>query len=242
MESFEIDITDLERIFFGEVPASFFLEIIFRTAFVYLILIVSMRLMGKRMSSTLQRNELAAMVTLAAAIGVPIQEPARGLLPAAIIALVVIVVQQLVAKRVAKNDKFERLSQGEMMIMVKDNVLNLNAMSHSKISREQLFSELRSRSVKHLGKVKRLYMEANGTFSLIEDTAEQSGLCILPEWDTDYKKRLCTESHTYVCNICGNKKNDSAVNCNNCEHDDWVKAVRLSKSDSLFDIDLIQHP
>ena len=67
MESFEIKLTDLERIFSGEVPASFFLEIIFRTAFVYLILIISMRLMGKRMSSTLQRNELAA-------IGDPVDE------------------------------------------------------------------------------------------------------------------------------------------------------------------------
>ena len=226
MESFEIQITDLERIFFGEVPASFFLEIIFRTAFVYLILIISMRLMGKRMSSTLQRNELAAMVTLAAAIGVPIQEPARGLLPAAIIAVVVVVIQQLVAKRVAKNDKFERISQGEMTIMVKDHVLNLDAMSHSKISREQLFSELRSRSIKHLGKVKRLYMESNGTFSLVEDTPEQAGLCIIPEWDTNYRKRMHIENHTYVCNICGNKKDDSAINCNNCQHDDWVKAVR----------------
>lgn len=226
MESFEIEITDLERIFFGEVPASFFLEIIFRTAFVYLILIVSMRLMGKRMSSTLQRNELAAIVTLAAAIGVPIQEPGRGLLPAAIIAIVVIIIQQRIAKITSKDEKFESLSQGELVTMVKDHVLNLDAMSHSKVSRQQLFSELRSRSIKHLGKVKRLYMEANGTFSLVEDTPEQPGLCILPEWDTNYRKPMHIENHTYVCNICGNKKDDSAINCNNCQHDDWVKAVR----------------
>src|SRR5690554_4671633 len=81
MKSFEIHLNDLSRIIFGEVPPTFFLEIILRTFIVYLVLMVSMRLMGKRISSELQRNELAALVTLAAAIGVPMHEPTRGLLP-----------------------------------------------------------------------------------------------------------------------------------------------------------------
>ena len=103
MKSFEIHLNDIQRILFGEVPPSFFLEIVLRTFVVYLILMVSMRMMGKRMSSELQRNELAALVTLAAAIGVPMHEPIRGLLPAVIIAIVVIVIQQLVAKKAAKS-------------------------------------------------------------------------------------------------------------------------------------------
>lgn len=40
---------------------------------------------------------------------------------------------------------------------------------------------LRSGGMIHLGHVKRLYMEANGFFTLIEATAPKPGLSILPE-------------------------------------------------------------
>jgi len=92
MKPEEIKFGDWMRVFVGEVPASFYLEIIIRMAVVYALLIVSMRLLGKRMASQLTRNELAAMVSLAAAIGVPILAPDRGILPAIIIAIVVIAV------------------------------------------------------------------------------------------------------------------------------------------------------
>src|SRR4051794_17099270 len=68
---------DWLRILVGEVPATYFIELIIRAAVVYLILMVSMRLMGKRMSSQLSRNELAALVSLAAAVGIPMMSPDR---------------------------------------------------------------------------------------------------------------------------------------------------------------------
>src|SRR3954462_15615899 len=89
---------DLYRILIGEVPWSFLIEVIFRTAFIFLILLISMRLLGKRMAGQLNKNELIALSTLAAAIGVPIQAPDRGLLPALLIATVVFVVGRMISR------------------------------------------------------------------------------------------------------------------------------------------------
>ena len=98
MKPEEIHLTDYMRIILGQVPWSFVLEAVLRMVFLYLLLIISMRLMGKRMAGMLSRIEMAGMVTLAAAIGVPLLAPDRGLLPAVIIAVVVVVAQRTIAR------------------------------------------------------------------------------------------------------------------------------------------------
>src|SRR3978361_131613 len=97
MKPEEIKITDWMRILFGEVPGSFYLEVFIRALFVYLFLMGAMRLLGKRMSSTLGRNEMVAMVTLAATIGIPLQTPDRGLLPALMIGVIVVLIGRWIA-------------------------------------------------------------------------------------------------------------------------------------------------
>ena len=78
MQPQEIHLADWQRIFVGQVPGSFYLEVILRTAVVYAILQISMRLMGKRMASQLSRTEMVAMVAMAASIGIPIMAPDRA--------------------------------------------------------------------------------------------------------------------------------------------------------------------
>lgn len=81
---------DWARVWMGEVPPSFLLEAVLRTLFLFLLLIIGMRIFGKRMAAQLTRIEMIGLFSLAAAIGVPLQAPDRGLLPAVIIAIVVV--------------------------------------------------------------------------------------------------------------------------------------------------------
>jgi len=48
-----------------------------------------------------------------------------------------------------------------------------------------LFAQLRGEGVKQLGEVKRLYFEANGSFSLIKKDHPQPGLIIIPGFDKE---------------------------------------------------------
>src|SRR4051812_41673780 len=128
---------DFARIFRGEVPWEFYVELIIRAVIVYLILIVSFRLMGKRMASELTRNELAAVSSLAAATGVPLQTPDRGLIPGIIVAGIVVGIQQLVARRSVKSEKFEQLTQGKINTLVQNAFLQIDDMEECRISRER---------------------------------------------------------------------------------------------------------
>jgi uncharacterized membrane protein YcaP (DUF421 family) len=225
----DVKIDDWLRIFIGDVPGIFYLELIIRAAIIYFILMVSIRLMGKRMSSELSRNEMAAVVSLAAAIGVPLMNPDRGLLPVLIIAGVIICAQMLIAWLATKSERFEEISQDRASLLVKDGVLQLKSMQRTRITKERLFAELRCNEIKQLGAVKRLYLEAGGFFTLVKSAVPAPGLSIVPDWDQDFVARLAVVDSVKACRNCGNTKENSdsptRTVCCHCSGNDWGKAV-----------------
>lgn len=228
MKPEEIRLNDWMRVLVGEVPGSYFLEIILRMTFVYLLLTVSMRLMGKRMASQLSRNELAALVSLAAATGIPILAPDRGILPALVVAMVIVVIQRTTAWLAYKNQTFERISQGNIAVLVEDSVMNLSKMQKVRITRERLLAELRLSGIFHLGQVKRVYIESSGSFTLVEEEKPQPGLSVVPVWDTDFRDEQKKASDRFVCKNCGNPKQTALKPtdpCTNCNDNNWVPAV-----------------
>lgn len=230
MKPEEIRLNDWMRVLIGEVPTSYFLEIILRMAFVYLLLTVSMRLMGKRMASQLSRNELAALVSLAAATGIPILAPDRGILPALVVALVIVVIQRTTAWLAYKNQAFETLSQGNIAVLVVDSVMNLAKMQKVRITRERLLAELRLSGIFHLGQVKRVYIESSGSFTLVEDEKPNPGLSVIPVWDNDFRDSQKEAPGRFACKNCGNPKQATikpADPCDNCNDNNWVPAVEV---------------
>jgi uncharacterized membrane protein YcaP (DUF421 family) len=223
MSADDIKPYDFYRILIGEVPWSFLIEVIFRTAFIFLVLLISMRLLGKRMAGQLNRNELIALSTLAAAIGVPIQAPDRGLLPALLIAIVVIIVGRMISRFSFTNKKFEEKSQGELSVLVEDSVMQLSELKKNSISRERLFSQLRSKEVTHLGQVKRVYFEAGGFFTLIKNNPVKPGLCIIPNWDLDLIAEKKHSPSERVCRSCGMLMKDKT--CQNCGNEKTEAAL-----------------
>lgn len=225
MNTEDFKIWDWQRVFVGEVPPAFLLESVLRVVVLYLLLIISMRLLGKRIASQLTRNELAAMVSLAAAIGVPILAPDRGIVPPFVIALVVVAISRLVALLSAKKAKLEVITQGSIETLVSKSILNIKSMTKSRIPKERVFAQLRTDSLRHLGEVDRLYIEANGSFTLIKAREVKPGLAIIPTNDPEFLGQL-KRTEIQVCNFCGKRRhNHNEDKCSNCEHNDWSQAV-----------------
>ncbi|WP_324676885.1 DUF421 domain-containing protein [Hymenobacter sp. GOD-10R] len=216
---------DFLRIFLGEAPWSFLFEVVIRIVFIFVLLVVSMRLMGKRMASQLSRNELAAMSSLAAAIGVPMQVPDRGLLPPIIMAIVVISIQRLSALWSFRSEKFEEVTQGDIGILVEDGCLQLETMKEVVLPQERLFAQLRSSAIDNLGTVKRVYMEANGSFTVLKHPKPQPGLSILPDWDQDFVREQRKVPGTFACRSCGNLAKENRSACTRCGKTVWTEAV-----------------
>lgn len=230
MKPEEIKLSDWSRIFFGPVPPEFYLELVIRGVLVYFLLMFSMRMLGKRMSSQISRLELAALVSLASAIGVPLLSPMNGILPAFIIAAIIVGFTRLISYISLSSQKFENVTQGDLDTLVEDGVMKLNIMKRVRITRERLFAQLRSENLNHLGLVKRVYMEANGTFTLVPEDNPQPGLLVLPDWDETFIDEKLNWTNKTICRECGEEKpirniDKAAESCPNCGADEWTKAV-----------------
>jgi uncharacterized membrane protein YcaP (DUF421 family) len=229
MKPEEIHLSDWMRILVGEVPASFYLEAVLRVVFIYLLLLASMRLMGNRMGGVLTRNEMTAMISLAAANGVALMAPDRGLLPVVCVAAVIIGYQRLIAWWAFRNKKFESVVLDDVRRLVEDGELLLDNLESSVLSREQLLGRLRQESIANLGQVRRAYQEANGAFTIITFEEPRPGLSILPLADAAYRQEQPKAEGKSACGSCGHlvpsREADKAA-CPNCEKHEWQPAVQ----------------
>lgn len=226
MEKSDIKLGDWMRILVGQVPGSFFIELVIRALIIFVLLVVAMRLFGLRMSAQINRLEMISLFSLAAAIGIPLQSPDRGILPAFVTAMVVVVIGRALAAYAFRHERFEKLSEGNLSLLVCDGVINNKAMHETKMTRERLLSQLRGAQVRHLGEVQRLYFEANGSFTLIRAEQPLPGLCIFPGFD----QKMIREQHyteDKVCTNCGKhqEENGQGNRCPNCGNGDWQAAM-----------------
>ncbi|MBX0288844.1 DUF421 domain-containing protein [Hymenobacter sp. HSC-4F20] len=229
MKKEDIHLGDWQRILFGDAPAAFTVEVLVRTLLIYVIFLLIMRLMGKRMNAQLTITELAVMVSLGAIVSVPMQIPNRGLLPAVVLLLVVLFFQRGLNWLALKKRKTEVLLQGDVTLLAKNGVLQVEQLRAESVSHEQLYAQLRAKKITHLGEVKRVYMEADGSFSVFRQDPPQPGLSVLPEQDQKLRdSQSQPASAPQVCNYCGHlatPSDHSGRRCPTCGHEDWVAAV-----------------
>jgi uncharacterized membrane protein YcaP (DUF421 family) len=229
MKKEDIQWDDWHRILFGAAPASFLLEVLIRTIVMYLILLVVLRLMGKRMGGQLTISELAVMVTLGAIICVPMQIPDRGLLQGLFVIVCALIFQRGFTWLGFKSSKWETILQGKESVLVKDGVIVVNELDKISISRQQLYGILRSREIYNLGEVERIYAEACGIFSVYKAEDPRPGLSLFPPLDDGvHEVQGQPEEGIMVCRMCGKtaeSTEEKNTHCSNCGCEDWETAV-----------------
>jgi uncharacterized membrane protein YcaP (DUF421 family) len=225
MQPKPIQLTDWHRILAGGTPWTFLLEVVLRAFFTYLLLLVAMRLLGKRVAAQLTLFELSMVVTMAAVIGIPLQVPDRGLLPPVVLLAVLILLQRALAYWGVKRRRVELLAVGDLTLLARDGRLQLGGMRETVLAREKVYAVLRGQGVQHLGQVERLYLESSGAFTLIRARDPRPGLSLIPE--RELREEAAVPGH-YACLSCGSQMRAPRLPTGPCEHcgsKDWTEAV-----------------
>lgn len=228
MKKEEIHWLDWHRILLGTAPEQFLLEVLIRTIVIYFILLVILRMLGKRMGGQLTISEVAVMLTLGAIISIPMQVPDKGLLQGVLVLVCALFFQRGSNYLGLKNRKIERLLQGKERLLVKNGAIMTEQLISMKISREQMIAVLRSEKIYNLGEVRRVYMEASGLFSIFKYSKPRPGLSLLPLGDEEIGSEFSISADATICGECGNpvidpKELDMA--CKNCKASEWKAAV-----------------
>jgi uncharacterized membrane protein YcaP (DUF421 family) len=198
MKKEDIHIWDWKRILIGSAPWEFLIETFFRTLIIYILLLMAMRLMGKRMSGQLSILELCIIVMLGAIVSVPMEVPDRGLLVGLFILLITVLLQRQMNLLAFLNTKFEKFTQGQMSIVIKDGKLQLKELEKVSISREILFSKLRKKNIYQLGEIKRVYVESCGLISIYKNKSTKPGLGILPYKDQNIRNEYQSKNGLFA--------------------------------------------
>lgn len=120
MKEREIVPWDVKRILLGQTPAAFLLEVLVRTAVVYLTLLVIVRLLGKRMAGQITILEMGVMLSLGAIVSVPFLTPVRGIVMGVLLLVAILALQHGVSWWGTRAPKVEMLSQGRATVLVRD--------------------------------------------------------------------------------------------------------------------------
>ncbi|MDJ1469564.1 DUF421 domain-containing protein [Cytophagaceae bacterium DM2B3-1] len=229
MKKEDIHLWDIQRILLGDAPVVFLVEVFLRSVFIFLFLLVIVRLLGKRMNAQLSLTEMSIMIMLGAIVSAPMQDPIRGLLPGVVILLCVFVALRGVNRLSVAYAKVERLVQGDVRLFVKNGVLQLNQIRQEGFEREQIFAHLRSKKITHLGQLSRVYLEACGIVSIYHSDKPKPGLSLLPFTDQVIVDRQSSSDALLACHSCGwvirEKDTDQQVSCPNCQANSWTKAL-----------------
>jgi uncharacterized membrane protein YcaP (DUF421 family) len=220
MEKEDIHLDDIKRILFGSAPPEFLLEVVVRTLIVYTALVIIVRLLGKRTNAMLTITERAVFITLGAMISQPMQAPPNGIVLGIIALICMLTFQRLLTLSFFKSMKWQQLIQGKTHLVLKDSVIKMDTLYRIGVTQKQFFEVLRSKQIRHLGQVKRVYLEACGIFSIYRNEKAIPGLSILRQEEQDLLVRK--DESKQVCTNCGNEQRQYQGTCNNCGNENWT--------------------
>jgi len=218
-----------DRIFYNDLPENFILEVIFRSTIMFLILLLTLKLAGKRGVKQLSIFETVIIIALGSAAGDPMFYEDVGILPAGVVCMVIIILYRLVTWLTGQSKVFEEFIEGKTECIIKEGKFSVTTFEKESLAQDEFFSELRIKSVEHLGQVKNAFLETSGDVSVFfyADHEVLYGLPILPSLFHKKSKTIPADG-VYSCAFCGhttNQKTGTAV-CDICSKEEWVSAIK----------------
>ncbi|MEO8795652.1 MAG: DUF421 domain-containing protein [Daejeonella sp.] len=221
---------DVKSFLMGDNDWSFLLNTAFRTATMFIVLLVSLRLLGKKSVQQLSIFEMGVIIGLGSAAGDPMFYQEVGIIPAVVVFMVVILMYRLINYLIDKSQKLEHILEGQPVYIINDGKILINNFEKEDIAREELYSLLRQQQVSHLGQVKHAISETSGQVSVFffEDEEVKPGLPILP-YELKKNLSLITEEGNYACTYCSDTENltpGPLPACSACKRTEWVFAQK----------------
>ncbi|MET4084025.1 uncharacterized membrane protein YcaP (DUF421 family) [Pedobacter sp. UYP30] len=220
---------DWNNILMGDDNWRFIFEITFRTILMYFIILIGLKLLGKRGVKQLSVFELVVIISLGSAAGDPMFYKEVGMIEPIVVFAVIVAAYRLTTFVMAKSRKFDKLVEGDAAYLIIDGEFSISDFKKENLAKDEFFSELRLQSISHLGQVETAILETSGNLSiyLYEDEKVRYGLPILPKLFDQASKEISTAG-IYACMFCGNVEElelSKSRKCERCGNHEWVAAI-----------------
>ena len=219
---------DWKQLMLGGEDWTFLPETILRTSIMFIIILIGLRLLGKRGVKQLSVFELVVIIGLGSAAGDPMFYKDVGLLPAFIVFTMVVILYTLITYIIGKNKKFEILIEGQPVCLIKHGRFLIDNFKKEILGEDEFFAELRMQSVSQLGQIEEAIIESSGNISIFycPDEEVKHGLPIMPETIGASHYTISAFDY-YSCTFCGytdQLKPAAQFICPTCKKEKWVKS------------------
>ena len=147
--------------------------LIYRTVIMYVVILVVIRLMGKRSLANMAPFDLVVILIIGEAAAIPMQEVGIPLLHGIVPILLLAALEFAVSLANLYSKRFEDLTQGRATLLVKNGRMLYRGMRREHVTEADLISLLRDKGIDHLEAVREAWLEPNGTMSVIPTVQEQ---------------------------------------------------------------------
>ncbi|MCI1966797.1 MAG: DUF421 domain-containing protein [Oscillospiraceae bacterium] len=202
-----------------------------RTLLLYMVVILALRVMGKRQISELQTSELVVTLLISDIASIPMQDSgqplASGLIPIASLVMFEIVLSVLMLK----STKFRKLICGKPIIVINNGVVQQNEMKRLRMTTEDLSEQLRQKNVFSIQDVAYAIIETNGKMSVIKKPDKElptAGMLAIPVPDTGIEAVVISDGvvSQFSLQLCGKTM-------------DWLQSVLNGQNLDVNDIFLM---
>ena len=149
------------------------LTIFVRTALVYVILIATMRLMGKRQLGELELTDLIVTLLISEIATLPIVDQNIQLAYAVIPLLTILSIELALSVLLLKFPALKPLTESRPSILVRNGRIDQKELSRNRISLAELMSEIRQAGYAGVEEISYAIVEQNGKLSVLPRRAAQ---------------------------------------------------------------------
>lgn len=145
----------------------FLLQIILRTTILYFIIILAIRLMGKRQIGDLQPSELVITILISEIAAMPLQDLDMPITNGVVATMTLVVLELIISVFAMKSIRFRKLFYGNSCIIIKDGVIDQKMLRRLRVTVPDLMEVLRNQEVFDINQVAYAILETNGQLSVL---------------------------------------------------------------------------
>ena len=144
------------------------LQIVVRTGVIYLLVLIGVRLSGKREVGQMTPFDLTLLLLLSNSVQNAMTGPDTSLGGGAVAACTLLVLNYLVGNLSGVNRRFRRLVEGQPSLLVHDGKVIESHMEHEHVSMDELHRALREHGISSCDQVALAVLEVDGSISCLK--------------------------------------------------------------------------
>ena len=144
-----------------------------RTVFLYLVLTLSIRLMGKRQIGQMEASEFVVTMLVANLAAIPMQDSGIPLLSGLVPILTVLGLELVLSWWILKSVMFRKLFCGKPVILINEGKILMENLRATRVTLDELMGHLRTKDVLDLRQVQYAILETDGNLSVFPYPASQ---------------------------------------------------------------------